>query len=338
VTSGLGTRYGGIGVVAQMIFSALEPLADVVVWEHPPFWPRLARIPTILWRVAWGSLTPTDLVIYDHVHLAVLHGLIPALKKVPYVVFLHGVEVWEPLDGRRRQALLQADLLLTNSSTTETEARKANAWLPKVEVAWLGVSKPSQTANVAASAPLALMVGRMVENERYKGHDEVLEAWPTVQAAVPSAKLVIIGWGNDAERLRRRAADSNLQGVEFAGRLTDAQRNEMYLQCRVLLLPSKGEGFGLAAVEAASFGVPVLGLAGTVTEELFPTGAILARNLDAASIAGSAVPLMADGSYAAEVGRAARTRVESVFLEEHFAERLRKLLSPVLPVVNVSAR
>jgi len=323
-----------------MMRSALEAAADVVVWQHPPFWPRVARIPTAFWRVTRGSFKHTDLVIYDHVHLAALHTLIPTLKKVPYVVFLHGVEVWAPLAGRRRQALLHANLLLTNSSTTEAEARKVNAWLPNIEVVWLGVGKHSQAANVAASPPMALMVGRMVDEERYKGHDAVLEAWPMIQAAVPSARLVIIGWGNDAARLHQRIVRENLQGVEFAGRLTDQQRDEMYLQCRLLLLPSKGEGFGLAAIEAASFGVPVLGLAGTVTEELFPsgTGAVLAKNPDAASIAEGAIPVLASASYAAELGKAARAKVESVFLEEHFSERLRKALSPLLQTAGFAPR
>lgn len=336
VTSGLGTRYGGIGVVAQMMVSALRPHADVVVWEHPPFWPRIARIPTVVWRVAWGSLKRPNLVIYDHVHLAVLHSVIPGLRGIPYVVFLHGVEVWEPLAGRRRDALLQANLLLTNSATTEAEGRKVNAWLPKAKVVWLGVANQPQVADVANSPPVGLMVGRMVGLERYKGHDAVLDAWPIIQTAVPDAKLIIVGGGNDAGRLRERIANENLLGIDFRGRLSDAQRDEIYRSCRLLLLPSKGEGFGLAVVEAASFGVPVLGLAGTVTEELFPNGkgAVMAKQLDGTSIAEAASPLLADANYAVQLGQAARERVQSVFLEEHFAERLRKALSPLLPAAG----
>ena len=323
-----------------MMVSALERDAETLVWQHPPFWPRPLRISTILWRTIWGSLKHVDLVIYDHVHLAVLHRVNPLLRRVPYVVFLHGVEVWLPLEGRRRDALLGAGLLLTNSATTEVQARSFNPWLPKVEVTWLGVGKQSLAANVGASPPVALIVGRMVGSERYKGHDSVLDAWPIIQAAVPEAKLIIVGGGNDADRLRLRIATENLRGVEFRGRLTDAQRDEIYRKCRLLLLPSKGEGFGLAAVEAASFGIPVLGLARTVTEELFPsgTGAVLAKNLDAASITEVVIPVLADAGYAAELGRAARARVESGFLEEHFAERLRKALSPLLPAASFPSR
>jgi phosphatidylinositol alpha-1,6-mannosyltransferase len=336
VTSGLGTRYGGIGVVDQMIVSALQPDAETVVWEHPPFWPRPLRISAIAWRTMWGSLRHPDLVIYDHVHLAVLHNSIPTLRRIPYVVFLHGVEVWEPLSGRRREALLRANLLLANSTTTETEARKFNPWLPKVEVTWLGVPDQPQSADVGAAPAVGLMVGRILEIERYKGHDAVISAWPIIRVVVPDARLMIVGTGNDQDRLRQRVRNEGLVGIEFCGRLSDSQRDQMYRSCRLLFFPSKGEGFGLAAVEAASFGVPFLGLAGTVAEELFPhgTGAVLAKDMDRQSIAEAAIPVLADPQYAAKLGRAARARVQSLFLREHFMERFRRALSPLTSAVG----
>lgn len=332
VTSGLGTQCGGIGVVAQMMVTALTPDHQVRIWVHPPFWPRLLRISLVTWRALWGSLRRPDLVIYDHVHLAVLHGLIPWLAKVPYVVFLHGVEVWEPLPGHRREALLRATLLLTNSATTAANARAVNPWLPPIQVTWLGVPRQEQPANVSTSLPVGLIVGRMVDEERYKGHDAVTNAWPAIRNAVPDARLMIVGKGNDADRLRARVNNEHLEGIEFCGYVTDAQRDQIYRSCRLLFLASKGEGFGLAAAEAASFGLPLLGLAGTVTEELFPqgTGAVLVSELDGKSIAEAAIPLLGDVQRAAELGRLARARVESLFLEEHFIDRFRAAVLPLL--------
>src|SRR2546427_828640 len=81
---------------------------------------------------------------YDDVHLAVLHGSIPRLRRVPYVVFLHGIEVWQPLGGRRREALLGATLLIANSAMTVAATLAANPWLPGVQIAWLGVSGIAQ--------------------------------------------------------------------------------------------------------------------------------------------------------------------------------------------------
>jgi len=319
-----------------MMVSALTPHADVLVWHHPPFWPRPLRISTILWRTFWGSLKNVDLVIYDHVHLAVLHRINPLLRRVPYIVFLHGVEVWLPLTGSRREALLNADLLLSNSATTVAQARGFNPWMPEVQVTWLGVPDQAQPAEVLLSEPVGLIVGRIVGTERYKGHDEVLDAWPTIRTAVSGAKLMIVGTGDDEPRLRNRVTGERIEGIKFCGRLSDADRDAMYRSCRLLFFASKGEGFGLAGVEAASFGVPILGLAGTVTEELFPgqTGAVFAKDLDGDSIAQAAIPVLSDALRAARLGQAARARVQSVFLQDHFMERFRQALSPLMERVS----
>ena len=337
VTSGVGTAQGGIGVVAQLIVSALQKDTDVSVWEHPASLPRMLRIGLTGWRALLGSLKRPDLVVYDHVHLAVLHATIPSLRAIPYTVFLHGAEVWEPLVGRRREALLGASLLLTNSATTETAARIMNPWLPKLEVVWLGVHGQPGPIDLTAVPPVGLIVGRMAASERLKGHDAVMDAWPEIRTAVPDAKLLIVGTGDDERRLRRRVKNEHLLGIEFCGRLDDAERDRMYRSSRLLFYPSRQEGFGLAAVEAASFGVPVLALAGTVVEELFPDdGILLAKNWGRHSIAQTAIPVLADSQLAKAVGGAAWTRVQNNFLEEHFTERFRRALAKLLPAYRKS--
>src|ERR1039458_4092241 len=238
ITSGLGTKHGGIGVVADLIASTLEKDSDISVWEHHALWPRVARIPAAVGRIFWGSLKTPDFVVYDHVDLAILHTIIPRLRPVPYAVFLHGIEVWRPIVGRRREALLGANLLLVNSATTQNEARVFNPWLPNAEVTWLGVDRKSETANVRPSPPVGLIVGRMADSERLKGHDSVMDAWPLIKSSVPDAKLMIVGTGNDEHRLQNRVKTEHLTGVEFFGWIDDAQRDQMYRSCRMLFYPT----------------------------------------------------------------------------------------------------
>jgi phosphatidylinositol alpha-1,6-mannosyltransferase len=314
--------------------SALCRDTDISIWKHPASLPRTLRIGLAYGRAFFGSMRQPDLVIYDHIHLAALHCTIPWLKKIPYVVFLHGLEVWERLAGRRREALLGARVLLANSATTIAAARVANAWLPKVDVVWLGVPSHPAPGHQTTTTPVALMVGRMASSERLKGHDAVLNAWPEIRAAVPNARLTIIGTGDDQRRLQQRVRKEQIPGVEFCGWLADAERDRLYRSSRLLFLPSKQEGFGIVATEAASFGVPVLGLAGTVIEELFPNGSgiLLARTWERQDIALAAIPALADPQLASALGKAAWTRVQQNFLEEHFAERFRRALAALLPV------
>ena len=332
VTSGLGTPYGGIGVVAEAIADAVRPGAEVRIWKHPAFWPRPLRVARVSGHMWLSSRRPPDLIIYDHLHLAVLHSTVARLREIPYVVFLHGVEAWQELKGRRQEALLGATGLIANSATTVVLTRAANPWLPKVEVVWLGVRMDSKPPIAAGEfPPRCLIVGRMATPERYKGHDAVLDAWPLIRAAVPQATLSIIGEGDDRARLQRRVGNENLQGIEFRGRVSDHARDQAYRSSRLLFYPSQQEGFGLAGVEAAGHGLPFVGLAGTVAEELFPAGAgmVPAKDLSAESIAQATIPLLTHNQLATQTGRAGWERVHSIFLEKHFAERFRKTIDKV---------
>jgi phosphatidylinositol alpha-1,6-mannosyltransferase len=331
VTSGLGTAHGGIGVASQSILKALASEHTVAMWHHPAALPRLLRQGIFAGQALWGSLRRPDFVFYEHVHLAAIHPLLPWLRGVPYGVFLHGIEVWEPLVARRREALLRASILLSNSAATVAAARAVNPWLPEVKVTWLGVPRRPTAAPVGELPPVGLIVGRMASVERLKGHDPVLDAWSEVRRSIPNAKLVIAGGGNDQARLRRRVAQEQIAGVEFLGRLSDAERDRLHARSRLFFFPSKQEGFGLAGVEAAAAGVPLLGLAGTVMSELFPDGsAMLINDLLASTIAQAAVRVLGDSQYATALGLAGRKRVEENFLEEHFIARFQEALQPLL--------
>ena len=51
----------------------------------------------------------------------------------------------------------------------------------------------------------ALIVGRLSSEDRYKGHDLLIDVWPDVAKGRPDARLVVAGTGDDAARLRARA-------------------------------------------------------------------------------------------------------------------------------------
>lgn len=332
VSSGLGPAFGGIGVVAQMMARSLESAAEVVVWRHHHSWHRVLRRAGLWARMGWGALKKPDLVFYDHVDLAQIHPRIPALRSVPYGVFVHGVEVWGTLNESRRAALLGASVVVANSANTVRLAREANPWFPEARVAWLGVSAAAATEPEVARSPVALIVGRMSASERYKGHDPILDGWPEVVRAVPDARLVVVGTGDDVGRLKRRVDDEAIAGVEFRGWVSDAERSQLYRSSRLFLFPSRHEGFGLAAVEAAAEGLPILGLRGLVVEELFPqgNGVVLVDEATGPQVASATIALLADPGLAGSMGRLARARVNATFLEDHFIARFRGALAPLL--------
>jgi glycosyltransferase involved in cell wall biosynthesis len=106
-----------------------------------------------------------------------------------------------------------------------------------------------------------LLVGGFVP---YKREDLALEAFRGLDA-----RLVVAGDGPGLARLRERAPAN----VEFLGRVSDAELEDLYTRCRALIYPQE-EDFGIIPVEAQAAGRPVIAFGGGgATETVIPHGA-----------------------------------------------------------------
>ena len=108
---------------------------------------------------------------------------------------------------------------------------------------------------------MLLTVGRMDSRERYKGHDRVIDAIPELVSAGYDVMYLVVGEGDDRERLElcarnRGAADR----VRFIGSVEMSGLIEIYRAADLFVMPSTGEGFGIAFLEAMASGTPALGL------------------------------------------------------------------------------
>ena len=108
--------------------------------------------------------------------------------------------------------------------------------------------------DVDAFAPRAdvgdyyLVVARLLP---YKRVQLAMEACASI-----GAPLVIIGTGPDERRLRGLAGPP----VRFCGRVSDAERRELYARARAVIVPGI-EDFGLVPLEAAASGRPAIAFA-----------------------------------------------------------------------------
>jgi glycosyltransferase involved in cell wall biosynthesis len=66
-------------------------------------------------------------------------------------------------------------------------------------------------------------------------------------------RLVVVGTGQEERRLKAMAGPT----IEFRGRVSDSELPELYANCRAFLFAAD-EDFGIAPVEAQSFGRPVI--------------------------------------------------------------------------------
>ncbi|MFJ3900750.1 glycosyltransferase [Streptomyces sp. NPDC090025] len=157
--------------------------------------------------------------------------------------------------------------------------------------------------------PLVVCVGRLC---RQKGQDVLLAAWPAVRAAVPDARLVLVGDGPDAERLGAAAAAD--PSVRLTGAVADPA--PWYRAADVVVLPSRWEGMALAPLEAMACGRPVV--VGDVdgARESLPPGheaLCLVPPEDPAALAAALGRLLGGPEPRRSLGLAAREHVLSRF-------------------------
>jgi phosphatidylinositol alpha-1,6-mannosyltransferase len=133
-----------------------------------------------------------------------------------------------------------------------------------------------------------LTVARMDGRQRYKGHDRIIDAIPQLVARGHDIAYVIVGEGDDRPRLEERArANGIADRVHFAGPVAAEKLPEAYRTADLFVMPSKGEGFGIAFLEAMASGTPALGLAvGGACDALADgeLGSMLAEDDDLAAV------------------------------------------------------
>ncbi|MEU7647648.1 glycosyltransferase [Streptomyces huasconensis] len=152
-------------------------------------------------------------------------------------------------------------------------------------------------------APLVVCVGRLC---RQKGQDILLRAWPSVTERVPGARLVLVGDGPDAARLRAAADPS----VVFAGAAPDAA--DWYRAADVVVLPSRWEGMALAPLEAMACARPVVVTDVDGARESLPGDGrahALVPPEDPAALARALAALLRDQALRDALGRCGRRHV-----------------------------
>ena len=197
---------------------------------------------------------------------------------LPVIIYTHSEEISQKaykarVEEVRRAALQAASGIVAVSSFTAKLISEKFA-VPQENIKWLtnGVdlarftNRPTSNVRVRhglSAGPLVLAVGRLVPR---KGFDRLLEAWPKVIAAIPSAQLAIVGKGPLENQLCERAKSSDLKGsVHMLGQVADELLPSLYASADIFTMPNRTmpdgdtEGFGLVFLEAAASGTPSVG-------------------------------------------------------------------------------
>ncbi len=330
------TGHDGISAVARLVAGAFDRVSIVALHERA----SLTSFAGATVQGAGGSGSrfafsalraavrdPGATVIVNHLHLA--PAALPFAARGTLVSILHGVEAWTPLTWLQRAALTRSDRLIAVSAFSRDRFLAANPRFAArpVDVCHHGIGPAAVPDIPSDQTPAALIVGRMTADERYKGHDALIEIWPTVLASVPDAVLRIVGDGDDRPRLEQKAAATGLGAhVVFAGGIDDDALQREYQRATVFAMPSPREGFGLVFLEAMRAARSCIGCRGAASEIIDDgqTGWIVEPD-DRQRLTECVIRTLRDRSESAAMGARGRARYLQHFTVEHFRRRLTAL-------------
>lgn len=213
-----------------------------------------------------------SLIIMTHLNFAPIALILQKLIGTKYIAIAHGVEAWNIQKPLLKKSLQSADLILAVSSFTRDRlCQEQNLLADQVGVlhntfdaqAWKIAPKPQyllEKYGLSADQKIILTVSRLSASEQYKGYDLLLEIMPIIRQSIPDVHYIIVGKGDDHDRIEQIIKQNNLQNcVTLVGFIPDEHLCDYYNLCDLFAMPSKREGFGIVYLEALACGKPVLG-------------------------------------------------------------------------------
>ena len=240
-------------------------------------------------------------------------------------------ENWRTVVGTRVASIL-SDVIVSVSADAAEVARRVESVAPSkvvvihngIDTSWFQPSPP----RALPSSPVAICVARL---EPVKDHLTLLRATRQVVDERPDFRLDLVGDGSARGAIERSCRELGLgKNVFLHGTQRDVR--SLLASADVFVMASVSEGISLTLLEAMACGLPCVATdAGGNREVIVPgeTGLIVPCR-DASAIAQSLLLLLNQPDRRLQMGRAARTRIESHFDLRETVSSYTRLYSEVM--------
>jgi glycosyltransferase involved in cell wall biosynthesis len=267
-----------------------------------------------VWRTLHWPRAETFAGDVDVVHTI---ALTPAPTRRPHVVTIHDLlpithaHLYPPgADVHQRAELAEAaraDVVVTTCEATADEiVRVAGIRRERIVVAAPGVLGLEDGQGAPpVEPPYILSVGQVTPR---KGFDVLAQAAALLGDRCPPVVLAGPDWWQSETIRGRIAAVDALGKVRLLGPVDDATLAVLYRHATLVCHPSRGEGFGMTALEAMAFGRALVATDLPPVRELTGDAAALVPVDDSEALAATIGALLADDDRRLALGEAARTR------------------------------
>jgi glycosyltransferase involved in cell wall biosynthesis len=259
----------------------------------------------------------------EHAFTTNLSALARRMGKQRLVVSCHGRLVYTAPLGRMilsayertlmRSTLGSAEAIIALSESDRHYLSALGVERDRISVIPNAIDPPARTSPTEGGAEgrVILCVGQLLQR---KGIEILVEAMQEVHEAHRSAKLLIVGEGErKTELLKMRRQRGLEEAILFKGRASEAELEEAYSSCDLLVLPSFAEGMPTVILEAMARGKPVVATDIPGVREHFSETAILVPPGEPHGLSEAIVRALDDEQLRRRLGLEGRRLVESRF-------------------------
>ena len=211
-----------------------------------------------------------NILILSHINLLLFAWILKKIQPKKRIILLaHGIEIWKTLPRWKTIFLRRNTEIWAVSHYTAQQIEKIHHLLPS-QIKTLNNSldpffsiptnfaKPETLLHryeISSATKILFTLTRLSSKEQYKGYDQVILALKNLPEDII---YILAGKADEREKVRvlHLIATHNLaHRVILTGYLAEDEVQNHFLLADLFVMPSKGEGFGIAFIEAAACGL-----------------------------------------------------------------------------------
>ncbi|RZK06998.1 MAG: glycosyltransferase [Flavobacterium sp.] len=186
------------------------------------------------------------------------------------ILMAHGIEVWQNLSNWKVQFLKKHCEIWAVSRYTASKLIAKGISDSKIQILNNcldpffklpeSFQKPQhllERYQLSSDQPIIFTLTRLSSLEKYKGYDIVINSLKELLVVHPKLHYILAGKADEEEkeRILNLIKSNDLEKhITLTGFLKDEEVNDHYLLADLFVMPSQGEGFGIAFIEAAACG------------------------------------------------------------------------------------
>ena len=259
------------------------------------------------------------------------------------ICLIHGKEInhkkGTSLNKRVLEVLDNVETIVANSQYTKNLAIQLGVQQDKIIVINPGVDPVEELDKkildkvenlLKHKSPKLITISRF---DKRKNHAKIIMALRNLKQIHPSIVYICVGYGDEEENIRKLVTELDLQPqVMFFKNISNELKNALIAKSNIFVMPSivhkkSVEGFGIAYVEAAQYGVPSLGgKDGGATDAIEHEKTGLICNGNELDDVYSSINLMLQNDKFYEYGKAAKES-STKFMWSTIIEEYKKILN-----------